>query len=57
MSLKTSASTNSLYSSNGGGNCNPTKGHQRTSSYDSVGSRGSKIEEDRLLMDYLNGKG
>lgn len=56
MSLRTSASTNSLLSENGGGG--HVKSHTRTSSYDSVGSSkngSSRMDEDRL-MDYLNSK-
>ena len=60
MSLKTSASTNSLYSTNGNGNngsnASYTKGHQRNSSYDSVGSQKKDYDEDRLL-EFLNSKG
>ena len=56
MSLKTSGSTSSLYSGNGNG----IRTHTRTSSFDSVGSRGSKVEpkilEEERLIDYLNSK-
>lgn len=55
MSLKTSPSTNSLFSENGNGR----KGHTRTSSYESNGSRSSasKTLDDDRLMEYLNNKG
>lgn len=55
MSLKTSASNSSLYSGNG--NNNGGKGHTRNSSYDSVGSRGSKVLDEERLIEFLNNKG
>lgn len=68
MSLKTSISTSSLLSTNGNSGTSQTiqhsntatitnKGHQRTPSYESEGSLGSKtLDEDRLI-EFLNNKG
>ena len=68
MSLKTSISTSSLLSTNGNSGTSQTiqhsntatitnKSHQRTPSYESEGSLGSKtLDEDRLI-EFINNKG